>query len=152
MTRRIYLAGPMTGYPDHNYPLFRRAADEMRNLGHYVYSPHETLPQADEGADRVGTVELRRAFADYARFICLEADTLVVLPSWEKSRGAKAEHALAVNCGLDIIEWEEDVFFLDELKLAPMCKPMPQDVTAQSYPLPLHKGAVMSAEEGDSSK
>lgn len=94
MTRRIYLAGPMTGYEDHNYPMFRYVASSLRSLGHYVYSPHETLPQADEGADRVGTVELRRAFADYARFICLEADTIIVLPGWKDSRGAKAEHAL----------------------------------------------------------
>lgn len=123
MTRRIYLAGPMTGYPEHNYPAFRDTAAWLRSKGHYVYSPHERLPQTD--GDRVGTVELRQAFNDYCRFICLEADTIVLIPGWKESRGAKAEHQLAINCGLDVIEWEDDVFFYDELASAPLCKPMP---------------------------
>ena len=77
----IYLSGPMTGYPDYNYPAFNLAAAALRAYGHRVYNP---------------------AFAAFSAFICLEADTIVALPGWEKSRGATAEMALAHVCGLEV--------------------------------------------------
>lgn len=98
--RAIYLAGPMKGYPDSNYPLFNRVAADLRARGHRVYNPAEFAH--DEPA-----FPLRRAFAEYSAFICLEADTIVLLPGWEKSLGVSAELALAKNCGLDVIEYRE---------------------------------------------
>ena len=100
--RVIYLSGPMTGLPEYNYPLFRRVAADLRKEGHRVYNPAE-FPHKGDPKD----FPIRRAFAAYSAFICLEADTIVLLPGWENSRGAKAERALADNCGLDVIEWTE---------------------------------------------
>jgi len=96
----IYLSGPMKGYPESNYPLFMKVAKELRAAGHRVYNPaefdwkgsHETFP-------------LRRAFAEYCAFICNEADTIVLLPGWERSLGVSAELALAKNCKLTILEY-----------------------------------------------
>lgn len=90
----------MKGYPESNYPLFHRVTAELRAAGHEVYNPaefewkgsHETFP-------------LRRAFAEYSAFICNEADTIVLLPGWEKSLGVSAELALAKNCQLEILEY-----------------------------------------------
>lgn len=97
--RVIYLSGPMKGYPDSNYPLFRQVAGELRAAGHRVYNPAEF---AHDGPH--GSFPLRRAFAEYCAFICNEADTIVLLPGWERSLGVSAELALAKNCGLEIIE------------------------------------------------
>jgi hypothetical protein len=90
----------MRGFPLFNYPLFHRVAAELRARGHEVYNPAEF--QHDEPV-----FPIRRAFADYARFICLEAEAIVLLPGWEKSLGVSAELALAKNCALQIIYFSE---------------------------------------------
>lgn len=95
---KIYLSGPMTGYPESNYPAFESASHSLRMQGHEVYSPHEYMPPGKP------TIEvLRGAFAEYCKYICEEADTIVMLPGWEKSPGATAEHSLAKCCGLKIV-------------------------------------------------
>lgn len=99
--RQIYLSGPMTGYPESNYPAFEAATSALRAAGHLVYTPHEFLSPG-----KPSQKDLRRAFAAYCRFICEDADTIVLLPGWEKSLGVSAELALAKNCGLDIVEYE----------------------------------------------
>ncbi|QOC56010.1 nucleoside deoxyribosyltransferase [Gordonia phage Clown] len=43
-----YLAGPMTGYPEFNYPAFTAAAENLRAQGLTVVSPHE-LHDGDTG-------------------------------------------------------------------------------------------------------
>lgn len=101
MTRVIYLSGPMKGYPQSNYPEFHRVTHVLREAGHTVYNPAEF--EHDEPV-----FPIRKAFAAYCRFICEDADTIVLLPGWEKSKGAGAERALADNCGLDILEYGKD--------------------------------------------
>ena len=40
-------------------------------------------------------------------WICREADAIAMLPGWEKSYGARAEHAVAVALDLQIIYIED---------------------------------------------
>jgi len=91
---KIYVSGPMTGLPESNYPAFHAVTKRLRAAGHIVYNPAEFK-----------NFEIRRAFAAYSNFICLEADKLILLPGWEKSLGVSAELALAKNCGIEIEEW-----------------------------------------------
>ncbi|GAA5655769.1 hypothetical protein Brsp06_02135 [Brucella sp. NBRC 13694] len=98
--RNIYLSGPMTGLPDYNYPAFHRVTAQLRASGHRVYNPAE-FPHDGPPVE----FPIRRAFASYCNFICLEADTIILLPGWERSKGALAERQLALNCSLEIIEW-----------------------------------------------
>lgn len=95
---KIYLSGPMTGYPEFNYPEFNRVAQLLRDAGNFVYNPAE-FDWQDE-------FPIRKAFAEYTAFICLEADKIVLLSGWENSLGVSAELALAKNCGLEIEEWK----------------------------------------------
>ena len=98
--RIIYLSGPMTGLPDYNYPTFHRVTAQLRASGHRVYNPAE---YPHDGAPE--DFPIRQAFASYCTFICLEADMIILLPGWQNSKGALAERQLALNCGIDIIEW-----------------------------------------------
>lgn len=98
--RKIYLSGPMTGYPGFNHGLFNTVARQLRGAGHEVFNPAEAFPDTE-------AFDARKAFAIYSRHICLTADTLVLLPGWEASRGACVERGLAEVCGLNIVHFAD---------------------------------------------
>ena len=113
---KIYLAGPMTGIPYFNFPAFNAAAAELRAQGHVVFSPAERdnerhgvdISQDNHHgcpalAETLHGFSLRDALADDTAFICKKADAIAMLPGWENSKGARAEHALAFALGHTII-------------------------------------------------
>ena len=93
---KIYIAGPMTGLPEFNYPAFHAKAAELRAIGHNVKSP------AEHDFD-VKDFPLREAFADYTNYICTQAEAVHMLEGWHKSHGARIEHDLAVYLGLKVV-------------------------------------------------
>lgn len=90
----LYIAGPMTGLPENNYPAFHTAAAQYRATGFTVLNPAENLPPcpAPVWSDwmRLGLPQL------------LQCRGIVLLPGWEHSRGARIEHDLAQNLGLAV--------------------------------------------------
>lgn len=120
MKRTFYLAGPMTGIPNFNFPAFNAAAKHLRSQGHRVFNPAERDLERHNGVDisannpkgdpalaaKVHGFSLRDALADDTAFICKEADSIAMLPGWEKSNGARAEHALAIALGHHIVYLE----------------------------------------------
>lgn len=105
--KKIYLAGPMKGMPDRNYPAFRKAREALRAEGNFVFCPAELiektrgLPSEEENASQAFR---RRVLAVDLRWICEHADAIALLPGWRASTGATAEHATAVALGLEVIE------------------------------------------------
>lgn len=80
---KIYLAGPMTGYPDFNHQAFNHAAQDWRDHGYTVFNPAETFD---------GSTTLTRP--DYLREeikMLLQADGIALLPGWRSSVGARHE-------------------------------------------------------------
>ena len=103
---RIYLAGPMRGVPDFNFPAFDFAANNLRKQGFEVFSPAEKGVEHSmiDNPDLQDDEEFRReVFELDTQWICRNADAVALLPGWEKSLGAKAERALAEALGLTII-------------------------------------------------
>lgn len=91
---RVYISGPMTGYPEFNYPEFHRVADEWRKLGHDVFCPAENYD---------GRTDLPWEFymKEDIRLV-MHCDAIVVLPLWWESRGALIEILTAMACGLPV--------------------------------------------------
>lgn len=101
---RLYLAGPMRGYPEFNFPAFRDATAKLRKLGHEVFSPAEKdeddgfRPGGMKGDNEELTAvnfDLNEALAMDLVYVCKHAEAVVVLPDWDKSPGANAEIAAA---------------------------------------------------------
>lgn len=107
---KLYLAGPMTGVPQFNFPMFNRAAAFLRSLGHEVINP------AEEDSPEIRTRALASLDGDpaallrdtgeswgtlLARDVKIVADDIegiVLLPGWLGSRGALLEATVAFLC------------------------------------------------------
>ena len=94
ITMRIYVAGPMTGYPELNFPAFHAAAKVLRAQGHHVENPAEI--NADPKAQWLDCMRM-----DIARLVT--CDAVLMLPGWQNSRGALVEHGLAVGLGMEVM-------------------------------------------------
>ena len=116
---KIYVAGPMRGIPEFNFPAFFAASAKLVAEGHEVFNPaakdnekHGTdLSKGNmTGDEYVASSQhgfsLREALAADLAWICAEADAVALLPGWEGSKGATAERATALALGLKVIELE----------------------------------------------
>ncbi|WP_333810768.1 dATP/dGTP diphosphohydrolase domain-containing protein [Timonella senegalensis] len=113
MTKKtVYIAGPMTGLPEFNFPAFDTARDKY-STQFSVTSPadhdreqgfdptgltgHENLADLGLSLEETLLWDLQRV---------ADADGLILLKGWEKSSGARAELALAAALGKWVIEDE----------------------------------------------
>ena len=92
---RVYLAGPMTGLPQLNFPAFHASAAELRGAGHEVVNPAEINP--DLGAEADWHTCMR---ADIRELVTCHA--IAMLPGWQSSRGATLEHHIAWTLGMRV--------------------------------------------------
>ena len=92
----IYLCGPMTGIDDLNHPAFFKAETHLMAMMYDVINP----ARMDEelGLDPhqgVMDPEFLKKAAQRDLEAVIASDGIVLLPDWEKSKGAKAELAVA---------------------------------------------------------
>lgn len=90
----IYLSGPMSGLPDHNFPAFNREAERLRAIGHEVINPVDINPDP-------GTSWHECLRNDLSAL--LGCDTLALLDGWEHSNGAHLELHMAHRVGMKIV-------------------------------------------------
>ncbi|MEL9225993.1 DUF4406 domain-containing protein, partial [Escherichia coli] len=89
---KIYIAGPMTGYPDYNRTAFFSKAKELMEVGHIVLNP-ALLPAG----------LCQSEYMDICLAMLRSANAVYLLKGWEESVGARAEHELAQKLGLNVI-------------------------------------------------
>ena len=95
---RIYIAGPMTGHADHNYPAFNTAAKWLRDAGWDVANPAENF------GGRTDLSREKYLRADVA--LLVDCAAIALLPGWEESSGAKMEYLVARAFGMEIFDAE----------------------------------------------
>lgn len=103
--KKIYIAGPMQGYPEFNFPAFFEAQGYLERLGWIVFNPaakdlekHPDIQNNSTGDIKEASekgFDLRVALTWDMSRIC-ESDGIYLLRGWEHSHGASAEWALAV--------------------------------------------------------
>lgn len=100
--KRIYLAGPMTGIKDFNFPLFNAEAARLRALGYDVVNPAEINGGAAELATCANMTpeELREHWRECMRRdipAMLTCDAVALLPGYRNSKGARLEVHIAAE-------------------------------------------------------
>jgi hypothetical protein len=91
---KLYISGPMTGILNFNYDAFAEAARTLRGLGLFVNNPAETFAHEPE------EIRASRSWGFYmavAINLLRECDSIVMLPGWSNSNGARKELMLAIS-------------------------------------------------------
>ena len=105
--RKLYLAGPMRGYPEYNFPEFHAAAESLRIRGFEVWSPAER--DEAEGFDpKNDEAQSIKHYMFYDLPAVMQSDAVAVLPGWADSAGARLEVFAAWTVGMPVFyAWSE---------------------------------------------
>lgn len=106
---RIYLSGPMRGYPSFNFPFFDKVGAALQRQGYRVSNPaaHDRLIYPDieswpgfETGDPEQCPQFNLPNSLIWDFqAILDVDGIAMLPGWERSNGARAERFVAEAVG-----------------------------------------------------
>jgi len=110
--RKIYIAGPMRGIEQYNFPAFDVAAEKLFNEGWYPVNPAdidrdmgfypEETPAGFDWTQIPDTMDLREIIRrDVDELVVCQA--IYMLNGWENSKGAKAELAIALWLGIEVL-------------------------------------------------
>lgn len=94
----IYIAGPMTGKPELNFPAFFSAEEHLRKAGHNPINPARLNQEVGMEHDEFVVLDLE--------IIAVMADAIALLPGWEQSVGAYQEYSLAIDLKLQILHFK----------------------------------------------
>ena len=97
---KIYIAGPMRGYDELNFPAFNAAAYDLTADGYIVVNPVDINP--DPNADWLDCMR-----KDIKALV--DCDAIYMLEGWEKSGGATIEHFIASRLGFDVYYEVDDL-------------------------------------------
>ncbi len=98
VTKTLYIAGPMRGIAEYNFPAFLEAENQLKSMGYKVLSP--ATQDVLEGFE-THTPESELTGDDFERWVkrdmdmVSKSDGVCVLPGFEKSKGAQVEVTVA---------------------------------------------------------
>lgn len=112
-TKVLYIAGPMSGIKDYNYPAFNAAADRLRAVGYDVLNPADSeLQNPTPGRPQAWTWYMRLALG-----MVLNCQGVATLPGWPASPGASLEVYVARRLQMPVHpvhQWEAWMPALEE--------------------------------------
>jgi Domain of unknown function (DUF4406)/Domain of unknown function (DUF6378) len=83
----VYIAGPMTGFENCNYPIFNALAAHLRSQGFIVKNPAENFG-GDQGHELYEYIELDLEMV-------MDTEGIVLMPGWRDSEGSRLEATAA---------------------------------------------------------
>ncbi len=98
--KKIYVAGPMTGYPEWNFPAFNFVSSGLRSVGWKVVNPAELNIGCQDDWKACMIEDIRQL---------MTCDAIFMLNGWKQSKGASLEHHIAKELGLKVY-YEQDYF------------------------------------------
>ena len=112
--KRIYIAGPMRGYPDYNYLEFVRVADAFFKEPELcerweVVSPVKIGNGFGSAEEINESPELLGRLMELELAVVKSCDAIFLMTGWEKSAGARAELRVALDADLEIYTQESGV-------------------------------------------
>lgn len=102
MDSLLYIAGPMSGLPEFNYPAFRKAEADLNQRGHLTLNPVAIEMWNDTGKPQAWEWYMRHALR-----MVTSSTGMCLLPGWQQSKGANLEVVVAEALGLDIRPLDE---------------------------------------------
>ena len=106
MDNHVYIAGPMSGLPDHNYPEFNRMATVLEKMGYEVLNP-ATIANGD-------TSKPYNFYIRESLKMISNASMVVFLNGWEKSKGANLEKHCADCMGIPCYDQSFNLIYDDQ--------------------------------------
>lgn len=117
----FYIAGPMTGYPEFNFPKFDEAAAYLETLRYGYINPADIDRQ--QGFDEKGLTgneplsdAQRQQFARNDLGSLLQVTAILLLPGWQESTGASNEAMVASWLGLRAYEYNDGKYIAQRLR------------------------------------
>ena len=105
MPDKHYLAGPMTGYEDYNFPRFHEAARLLREAGFNIVNPAEL---DEEDPDREG-----KEYTDFMsrdlEIVLHETDGIIAIDKWWESKGARMEVFVGISMDKPVLHLSGDI-------------------------------------------
>lgn len=113
---RVYLAGPMTGMPQFNFPTFDAAEADLLTRDYDVVPPadlHDPEVRKLALASTTGALEDLPRHLTWGQFLAQDVrmiaddgiEAIVCLDGWPRSNGARLESYVARLCKLPIYEY-----------------------------------------------
>ena len=117
--RTYYLSGPMSGVPQFNFPTFARVAALLRKQGYCVVSPAEmdddevraaAVASPDGSSTETGGHTWGSFLARDVRIIADQVNGIILMPGWERSRGARLEAFVALlQKDFAFMRWDDHI-------------------------------------------
>jgi hypothetical protein len=114
--KTCYVAGPMRGHEEFNFPAFFSAEEQLWNAGWVVWNPARIDMEEDgfnpkTATSATGDFPMEHYVRRDVGMICSlrpgSADAVVCLRGWSKSTGAKAEVRVARWLGVKVLSLSE---------------------------------------------
>jgi len=101
---KIFISGPMTGYPDFNFPLFNAVSKILIQKGFDVVNP-VNICRKYKKEKVLSDKEIFNAMIEEQQKEERKCTVLLLLPKWENSAGVRLELQTAIELKMKILQW-----------------------------------------------